>query len=1399
MKGFVSTRADSNLRSIVQAAELQATALNPLYTYKWVVEDTSNENEQKSSADVSISSERYILGSRYTVSEDLNEIPRHHSFSERTRFQGSCDARAPHSNYCCAKLCKNDQKFDNTNRNEECFSRECNQIIVTRLDADRLAHSSQKPCTSDFFDGRENVQKGGSYRSHEHDRDDTIIKSRHKRTSFRCIDNEDVNQRAVTGAGSSEWSVEDHMRSRAIVSVKKTLEFEDVTDDDDDIQMTKLDKPNIRVVKRVAESNGVSLNENNGDSIHHPETGSVSNEPHPTEFHLETKREEIGNVIDHTHSSDSNMKCSSSNEHDTSEHDLSISLPAENVWAKRQEERESQEREKLSRMPNIMQQAIEQHFPSVSEAALIKLDKDAARRMPDSDFARAALRAKRHQGSNDVRQLNCSKELFQRRTTLCGQRFEKECDHRGQGPTKMATKDQQHLPHREGNHKDFWSRGSRRQIVSRGKCARTRGRTTALAHSQVLRRSLPNKKNVAKENFVEPSCILKISTDSHGHVGRPHYCAVGEETVITTRTKTRSDASKGAKLLPENIEDGAYHERNNNEDSSYVSSHNEETVDHRTTNRYQSKAFGDRGHPRKGRGTPYSYRSGCEDSFSQRFTRVRDSRVASTTGHALSLLSQVKGRHDFQQQHSRRKVKLDFHQRSYSEVKSISQDGSNRLRSPVVSSEGYDEWETASESSAPATRENLSDFVIGAGRTSNRCRNSCAISVTSNLANSNQGSNRSERSQSASYLGSIVVPSNGQHSHGSENALTASRMCQSPSGSYNNDNHENCPRSVSDALAGLDINNIASVVVIDDQLVDAVSVDACEEFEEVLNKRAKKQKALLQQAKLEEEKRRIKEKERHLRGQNKRVTRQNSTRKDFKKSDVEKGQKKKMEIWNGPAEQKAEIKQQHRSTVESHAIPDSLCTLITSGNMAMNETPEIHKEVPVKTVWNSAHIAEGKESIEGGPSIIPPPIARPNPRSKSAASDTPSGFHDLVRQQIVELPVSLSSSQPSRGEKYDFTFDPHLHEEQISNEKVLASLSTGASSEAGSMTDDFRLKEKLYKVKGLWSGEEKDSESNLPSNVAKVKPQPQSGVEHFHNDGKQVVTIPNGCHTIPPKSPGIAPFPSGLGGFMFSPYPVMFGDMSISRGYTSMGSLVQPLIPSSNASTTPVGQQLYQQPHSLAAAAAVNQRSLQIRSNYMDQNAIFPSNLPPSQNVTWNVPNMLDSTGSAALSGASSPQHPHTHMSSPLQAPAPNMSLLHRGHAHTTMTQNHPQSLTHGYGVGISSITVASGPMGPPPTVTATTTLGPLAPIPPPELMNIPPPIGSQRVAPVTIQYAGFPPAPPLTHAIHPSHDFSQPPPSVRFAHPPPNQHSQWDKCLTRTFAGSRQQFAIFPTGGVHQ
>ncbi|VDK56030.1 unnamed protein product [Cylicostephanus goldi] len=112
----------------------------------------------------------------------------------------------------------------------------------------------------------------------------------------------------------------------------------------------------------------------------------------------------------------------------------------------------------LSRVPKIMQQAIEQHFPSVSEAASIKVDKDTARRPADSDFARATLRARRQQGSNDVRQLMYSEDAYQRRAPSHVQRQESDGDYRSQAPIKIAQKIETRNDHKEAANAEAWNK-----------------------------------------------------------------------------------------------------------------------------------------------------------------------------------------------------------------------------------------------------------------------------------------------------------------------------------------------------------------------------------------------------------------------------------------------------------------------------------------------------------------------------------------------------------------------------------------------------------------------------------------------------------------------------------------------------------------------------------------------------------------------------------------------------------------------------------------------------------------------------------------------------------------------------------------------------------------------------
>ncbi|KAE9412499.1 hypothetical protein Angca_000412, partial [Angiostrongylus cantonensis] len=1186
--------------------------------------------------------------------------------------------------------------------------------------------------------------------------------------------------------------------------------------------MTKLDKPAVRVVKRVADTNGMSLeNDYNSSFSVHSQIVIEGSQRSESESNGLILQDQAGATVDAKRSSENNSTSSASSielrpTNKKYEDCTQAPTPAENVWAKRQEERESQEKEKHSRMPKVMQQAIEQHFPSVSEAASIKIDKDAARRAADSDFARVALRARRQQGSNDVRQLMASDESYIRRTTAREQRQD-TCEHRGAGSGRPLQKEERYLDSYGESHGERWIRNrnmvpqrvpnnvqsdimvdkeshdssahsyrdhtlygmsGRRSAAGRGKGARNHSRNIVLVQPQILRRSSECKRVIGKEaestrDENTARSLSNIDNDPSGE--KPNFGPVGEKSVVIEKPDGDNVAMKKntTKSVDHNLDNVSHHGRDGNLDSCQVSSQRQIINDRRPTNRWQNRSMGQRGFARRGRGQHFS-KSDNSENHAQRSVRVTNVKGSDDLG----AMTHVKGKNSYQQQRNRRKVLFilfDTDQKPRISMKTIGQERADRLRSPVVSSEGYDEWETASESSTRAPREEHLEFVfllkVMASKRVRQNRPHLGAAPSSNIRrNAHRAVNQNALHQEPSSASSSAA----ERLRGSKNVQPASRTCQSPSGSCNNSNNN---INFADGLAGLDINNIASVVVIDDHLVDATTVDASEEFEEVLNKRAKKQKALELQAKMEaEERRKTKEKERQARAQARRLA--------HKKEEAKKELMKDMGTWTSASEQNV-VEEGKKSRTSALVEEDTTTVEITKTIKEKGPEPsQSEKSMPVKTVWNSAHVAEQKESLDGTPSIIPSPIARPTPRSKSAASDPPPSFQDIVRRQIVELPVSLSSSQPLRGDKYDFTFDPRLHEEQVSNEKVLASLSTAASSEAGSMTEDFRLKEKLYKVKELWSGEEKEAESSLPSNVAKVKPQPQSGTEHGQNDGKHTMSVAVGCHNVPPKSPGIAPFPSGLGGLMFSPYPVMFGDMSVGRGYTSVGSVVQPLIPPSNASSPPVCPPVYQQPPSLSNNGTISQRQLPIRSNYIDQNTIFPTNT--SQNMSWNN-GMLDNVGNAAVPATQ--QHPSAHLSSAMPPSPHNMTLQHRSPLPPAVLQTHSQSLARGYGVNISSMPPSGAHMPPPSGAAAGSIVPP--PIPPPELMNMPPPIGSQRVASFTIQYAGFAP-PPLTHPVHSTHNFNQPPPNVRYAQPPPTLHqdAQWERGLTIS-AGMRPQFTM--------
>nr|CDJ93709.1 RNA-directed DNA polymerase (reverse transcriptase) and Integrase domain containing protein [Haemonchus contortus] len=356
-----------------------------------------------------------------------------------------------------------------------------------------------------------------------------------------------------------------------------------------------------------------------------------------------------------------------------------------------------------------------------------------------------------------------------------------------------------------------------------------------------------------------------------------------------------------------------------------------------------------------------------------------------------SQVKHTKGKNSHQQQRSRRKDPK-------CSMKPVGLEQPEELRSPVVSSEGYDEWETASESSTRVVREDH-----------NEIRTDSKPHRIASFLQRNSSSVHRVSLHSASQTECKSRPMS-ERFYSSQNGESSSRTCPSSSDSCNDVHNinSNCrpegvhsiEKDATDGLAGLEINDIAGVAVVDDHSVDVVTADQNDDFEEVMNKRAKKQKAHEMQAKLDaEEKRKAREKERQERTQTKKRARYNNMKKD-KRDDVRKDSKSSTE--------KKRSKELYKKGIQRSPALDNAAEVERAG-CAQDRQVDVRRNAPVTTVWNSAHVAEQKELLEGIQATIPSPIARPSPRSKSEASGSPSSIRDLVRANVS---ASLPSSEP---------------------------------------------------------------------------------------------------------------------------------------------------------------------------------------------------------------------------------------------------------------------------------------------------------------------------------------------------------------------------------------------------
>nr|pir hypothetical protein F52G3.1 - Caenorhabditis elegans [Caenorhabditis elegans] len=211
---------------------------------------------------------------------------------------------------------------------------------------------------------------------------------------------------------------------RILKRATEQLLLQDISDDEDEVQMTRLDKPSLCIVKRGGEIKPPTVAKQDREKS--VQEAKTSHPPAPVKPPKEKKLRKEGKSSKKEKDVKEKKQTvpppnpgpapapapiaidtpPASEKTTPAEEVLPAPPPQENVWAKRKEERESLEREKeKSLMPRVMQQAIEQHFPMVHDAATIKVNKESTRKSSDTEFTRAAIRARKQATSNDVRRL----------------------------------------------------------------------------------------------------------------------------------------------------------------------------------------------------------------------------------------------------------------------------------------------------------------------------------------------------------------------------------------------------------------------------------------------------------------------------------------------------------------------------------------------------------------------------------------------------------------------------------------------------------------------------------------------------------------------------------------------------------------------------------------------------------------------------------------------------------------------------------------------------------------------------------------------------------------------------------------------------------------------------------
>ncbi|GMT34955.1 hypothetical protein PFISCL1PPCAC_26252, partial [Pristionchus fissidentatus] len=897
-----------------------------------------------------------------------------------------------------------------------------------------------------------------------------------------------------------------------------------VEDEDDELRMTKLSKPATRVMKRVGpgqQSDVVAADLKEVQKLQ------------PKEDRKQQPQQKSAASTPAAASAATSQEKSGSEDTRTARETSPVQSPAENIWEKRKEERASAERERVSAARHLRgnDSSLQQHFPSVAEAATMRVDKDAARKPADAEFARVALRARRGPVVNDVRALQDDgvpaaapppprpprqqQQMQQRRRPegeeYGGYEYERRRDYddrRQYDGTQQRGYDKRDNYRSDYNRQEYSRDEEQSKREEYGRDDRRDGGENEESENRGGRREYPPPTRTGRGGGQSRGGGQRGNGyplrggGGRGGPQRTYEKRPRDDEEDKESHQPQQDESSEQQLQPvqQRPSDQLSWRRNSQDETEQpqaVPKEKEDDADSAPRRRYNPQqsqprvtmtrgvrggrgAHAVRGSTRGvGNGTAQANRRQTRDDEEhqqQRPRKQRDEGEDATAAHdkrhggaprPTRGLYAPRGarRGGYGERHARGD---EVREGDESAAAAAPEDGSSsnllqatretRLKSPVASSEGHEEWETASESSQKDERK-----MVPAAKSNGHY--AAAPSTQHVQQQPKNGQPPASRQHNSSSNTTTHAKREGGMRRGerSEKQQSQYKKETTAAGRRTRKGEESEEESV-DRLAGLDLHDERRVVIVDDlHPASSTHIEGTEaaDFEEVLSKKQKRARA-------EEEKARAEAEERRLQREKERAER---------------------------AMHKKEKRAQANEAAKARAA-----------DVAARKKNEKMEEKSVTTVWNSAQpearVALEKSEAEAaaavsvdaaaaaaGGLVLPSPIARPRTATKKPA---------------VELPPSASSKGVQ--DKYEFMYDEEAAALAAAAAAAAAQTDgsdgriTVAPSETGSAhtnNDDLRkMTENVNLCKDLWSGEVSEMAGDAAVATSVVSP---LIVHHHHH------------------------------------------------------------------------------------------------------------------------------------------------------------------------------------------------------------------------------------------------------------------------------------------------------------